>query len=187
MGRTLETTRVVGCPKCAQRLRIGVVSLGKKARCAGCDTVFRLPKGETRGPTKKAEAQEPVHHREKLETSPRPWRGRLYWLITLAFLPLALMVVRPTSAENDLRHRFARTLASASPDVALHVERLMHSRTSSLDDILALLPDDRVEGAYLPRSTMRHWLFGAESTILFLVVLPLFSRGPRSTMRPSSS
>jgi RsiW-degrading membrane proteinase PrsW (M82 family) len=104
---------------------------------------------------------------------PRARSGKLHWLVAVTFLPLALMVAHPTATENDLPHRFERTIANASPEVAHKVDRLLHSTNTDLDEVLSVLPDDRIEGAYLPRVTTRHWLFGAESTILFLIALPL--------------
>src|SRR5262249_51164922 len=60
MGRTLETQVDVACPRCAHKLRVAARQLGKKARGAKGEDVFRLPTREageaaaTEKPTKKA-------------------------------------------------------------------------------------------------------------------------------------
>ncbi|MFO0969960.1 MAG: PrsW family glutamic-type intramembrane protease [Gemmataceae bacterium] len=41
-------------------------------------------------------------------------------------------------------------------------------RLPSIDDLLALLPDNRIEGAYLPRKTAVHWLYALLAAGLFL-------------------
>lgn len=102
-------------------------------------------------------------------TSDEPpfWRRHLHWLLVLAMLPLAITLLAGRS-ETDLAKRLTETLADAPPDVQLRFIQAAESG-ATLDELIELLPEKRVKGAWLSRSTMAHWGFAAVATTLFLV------------------
>src|SRR5581483_11748661 len=62
-----------------------------------------------------------------------------------------------------------RTMGKAAPEVVAQVEKIISEKeTATLDDLLAVLPDGRLDAdAHLPRQTARHWLYGALTACAF--------------------
>src|SRR5439155_17432388 len=78
---------------------------------------------------------------------PPLWRRHLHWLLVLAMIPLAASLLAP-SEETELLSRISDTLRSAPPDVnARFVSAIENEPT--LDDILGILPGQRLKGAWL--------------------------------------
>ena len=98
---------------------------------------------------------------------PPLWRRHLHWLLVLAMIPLAtsLLVHRD---ESDLVERLAETLRSCPPDVQARFESAAESG-APLDDLIDILPEHRLRGAWLSRTSYAHWGMAAAATILFLV------------------
>ena len=75
-------------------------------------------------------------------------------------LPLALLPLQSLGQPaDDTPERFSRTLADSSAEVRCQVESLEKNPAATLDDAPTALPDRRIRGAFLPRDTVRHWLF----------------------------
>ena len=102
-------------------------------------------------------------------TSDEPpfWRRHLHWLLVLAMLPLAVSLLFGR-AEADLAGRIEETLRDAPPDVRIRFITAVESG-ASLDELLATLPEKRLKGAMLARSSWAHWGLALLATILFLV------------------
>ena len=74
-----------------------------------------------------------------------------------------------------LRQRLVRT-EKLHPEVEDELDKL--SEDATIDDVLALFPGDRLEGALLPRDTYVHWGFALLSGIGFLgAIILLFPPG----------
>jgi len=100
------------------------------------------------------------------ETSARDY---LYWVLLLALVPLCREVIH--DGEPSLIERLARTV-QAHPEVRSRVEALLDDPDATLDDLLAVLPGQRLDDqAHLPRNSMRHWGYAAASALGFLLLL----------------
>ena len=94
----------------------------------------------------------------------------LYLTFVLAFLPLVFQTLRDG---NDVEERLEHTLSS-HPEIAQKLDDLQ-----SEEELFALLPDGRIEGAHLTRSSRTHWVYAAIATAAFFaVVWFLFESGP---------
>jgi RsiW-degrading membrane proteinase PrsW (M82 family) len=95
------------------------------------------------------------------------WRRHLHWLLALAMIPLAISLMS-NSPSHDIADRLEETLLDAPVEV--QVQFLSKLKTAkSLDELIGVLPGERIKGAWLPRSTYVHWLFGLLATAAFLV------------------
>jgi RsiW-degrading membrane proteinase PrsW (M82 family) len=97
----------------------------------------------------------------------REWR---HGLLCLALIPLAVMTLH--AGRSDVVQRFQRTIREAPDGVEQRVEHALRSPRVTLDLVLAELPDERIEGSYLSRSTYAHWGLAVASAFLFLGALP---------------
>jgi len=64
--------------------------------------------------------------------------------------------------------RIGETLRAAPPEIKARFNKAIESE-SSLDDLIAILPDARIQGAWLPRTTYVHWGLAVAATLAFLV------------------
>jgi len=100
----------------------------------------------------------------------------LYLLFSLALLPLIVSLAG--GGQDDVEDRLRRSLLS-DPAVAERIDRLVEEHEdATLDDVLGLLPEGRVEGAHLAADTWVHWLYAMLSAGAFLgLILLLFPVG----------
>jgi RsiW-degrading membrane proteinase PrsW (M82 family) len=98
-----------------------------------------------------------------------------YWLLGLALIPLALSLFQP----DDTSERVMRTIKRVMEEDPESFGRIIqHDDGDTSGDIFKYLPDDRFEGAYLPRHTYMHWLFGLGAAVAYWgIVLLLFPLG----------
>jgi RsiW-degrading membrane proteinase PrsW (M82 family) len=108
-------------------------------------------------------------------------REYFYLLLSLALIPLVMSVVVPdrTSVEDRLK----ATLDSAGPETINQIRTLEQRESSSLDDVLAVLPGDKLDArAHLPRATLWHWGYAAVTASVFwaftLLLFPTEKRTP---------
>jgi RsiW-degrading membrane proteinase PrsW (M82 family) len=102
-------------------------------------------------------------------------REYLYWVFSLALLPLAFSLGQPP---DDTEARFHRTINQAPPGVRHRIEKLEHDPFATLDDVFDILPGNRIMGAFAPRFTKIHWAFAGLAVALFLgVAMAGFPRG----------
>jgi len=83
----------------------------------------------------------------------------LYLVLVAALLPLVFQIMR---GESNTQERFVRTLTS-HPEIADRLESL-----ESEDELFALLPEGRIEGAHLARETWNHWGYALFAAVLFI-------------------
>jgi len=93
------------------------------------------------------------------------WRGYAHWLLPLALLPLAFSLGQP---DDDILNRFRQTLLETTTDIRLRVELIEQNPNASLDDLLAALPGQRIQGSLFSRPTHLHWLFAIAAAVIFL-------------------
>lgn len=95
----------------------------------------------------------------------------LYFILLLALIPLGFSLLG--TEKDDTKERFVRTLLNVEespPEVRSRMQRVMEREDSSLNDILTALPEGKIEGAHLSRSTWMHWLYALLAAGLFLLL-----------------
>ena len=97
------------------------------------------------------------------------WRRHLHWLLVLAMIPLAVSLLTDHD-EPTVRERIIITLSEAPEDVQIRVENADESEMT-LDGLLKLLPEQRIQGAWLSRTTYAHWGLAAIATVIFFLFL----------------
>lgn len=110
-----------------------------------------------------------------VSAEPSPTLRHLHWLLGLAMVPLAILILVKGPEKGDFFARYAEALAKAPPDVRRRAEVLMHSDETTLDDLLAALPGQRLPGAHLPRNTWRHWGYAVGAALFFFAFLFLLA------------
>lgn len=92
-------------------------------------------------------------------------------LFALTLIPLAFSVVRP---DGDIESRLKATL-ERHPEVRL-------DQYQSLDEFLGAVPEGRIDGALLVRTTWMHWFFAGAAAVGFWGLLRvLFPLGKATT------
>jgi RsiW-degrading membrane proteinase PrsW (M82 family) len=103
----------------------------------------------------------------------RTWRDFTYFVLLLAMLPL---VVSSFARERGNILEQIEQSVMHHPEVKARLETMPES--AELGDMINVFPGHRLDGAFLPRDSMLHWVFAAGSVVLFLTVLMLlFSPG----------
>jgi RsiW-degrading membrane proteinase PrsW (M82 family) len=103
-----------------------------------------------------------------LTTDDQPfWRRHLHWLLVLAMIPLATSLLSERG-HKELVERLTKAVREAPPNVQVRIAQAMESN-ATLGDVIALLPEQRLEGAWLPQTTFAHWGMAAMMAVLFLI------------------
>jgi hypothetical protein len=95
-------------------------------------------------------------------------RRLLPWLLVLTLIPLALPLT--TAPRTSFQTRVEETAATLPPNGRQAVRASMTGYESSINSIELVfdaLPDNRCQGAFLPRQTWMHWIFAAGAVLLF--------------------
>ncbi len=173
------------CP-CGRVIQIPPDALGRRVRCTTCGASVLVREDPGTGETvasfesapEPSRAARPVREAEPLlshETDDPVWNRR-YWFLAAALIPLFFSFFH--HRETDLRKKLEKTLQKAAPAVQEKAKEVLESDHATLDDLLAVLPGDRLDGALLPRKTHVHWAFALVSAAGFLgTILVLFPRG----------
>lgn len=134
------------------------------------ETIVRRPPSRTSvGPSRPS----PVRRPTLAATGPAK-ASRLYFLFVLAMVPLCLSLFTPS---DDAWGRLERTLKSL-PEGTLERAQAESDGELDEDDLFAVLPDGKIEGALLAQGSHLHWLLAAGATVVMLGgVWLLFERG----------
>ncbi len=125
-----------------------------------------------------------------LPTVPEPAAARSsirhygYWLLLLALLPLGFSLFQE---ETDAKERLKRSIERIPPEKIQILEQKWEAEQQfSMDDLLAALPDGRIEGAHLARRSLVHWVYALLSATAFLglilVIFPWGTANPRDLL-----
>jgi RsiW-degrading membrane proteinase PrsW (M82 family) len=109
------------------------------------------------------------------ENRGRTWRDFTYLVLLLAMLPLVV-----TSFSKDKATIIDRLEQSVQhhPEVEDKLATALNSKKGGLDDLINIFPGHKLDGAFLERGTMVHWLFALLSAGTFLtLMLFLFHKG----------
>lgn len=104
-----------------------------------------------------------------------PWRERVYWVLILAFIPLAASMA---FKQDDVKMRVVRTLQKNEGAA----KALVSDQGISMDDLLAALPEGKIEGAHLAYNTWVHWVYATIAAAGFFGLLMLMF--PPGTVKP---
>ena len=193
------------CPKCAKPLKAPLEYAGRNVRCPECKAAFTIPGPpvERRGsslastaapnvpPTRAKQTLAAVAAKQPAPATPAPSKPAafprsgalprrsgsrprfLYCVFALALAPLGIQTFAP---ESDFMQRIERTTAA-------HPE-LMDELEAAEDDaqFFALLPENRFEGAHLPRETWVHWIYAAVAAAFFIGLVRLLFESGDSTI-----
>jgi RsiW-degrading membrane proteinase PrsW (M82 family)/phage FluMu protein Com len=96
----------------------------------------------------------------------RTWRDFTYFVLLLAMVPL---IVSSFGGERGNILEQIQQSVTHHPEVKDRLEAMPDS--AELGDVINVFPGHRLDGAFLPRDSMLHWVFAAGSVVLFLTVL----------------
>src|SRR5262249_29233831 len=184
---------------------------GKRIRCPACAAIVTVPPSSAEAPEEPAPptpdeeasppapAPKPTHaapvadaaarlaaleryksvlHDDKPGTSPKEYA---YWLLLLAFIPLAISLTR--GKDEPLEKRLDRSFAKSPAAQDKLVKAMLDGKELSLDELILLFPEQRLEGAFLPRKTWWHWVYGLLAAAGFLSATMLLF--PLDDVRPA--
>jgi len=97
---------------------------------------------------------------------PPLWRRHLHWLLLLALIPLLVSLTKKSQDRSPLE-RLVDNLERLDPAERERVIKRLET-AESLDDILTSFPDERLDGAFLRRTSKAHWVLAAGVTCLYL-------------------
>src|SRR5262249_15816762 len=104
-------------------------------------------------------------------TRPRPlppptptpkWKVYGRWVMGLALLPLILSLFTHDDPGERLKH-----MLQTDPKLAAKIDQLEKRNGATMDDLFEVLPENRIEGAYVARNSKVHWLFAVLSAAIF--------------------
>jgi RsiW-degrading membrane proteinase PrsW (M82 family) len=181
----------VRCPQCGLVQIVG----DDPGACLGCR--FPLPAPASvdpfeamrrvlAGAAQPAAAPDP-HPPATLARGPHGGRRHLHWLLVLALIPLGAWLLTE-AAEKSFDERLLETVRNLSVEervaVIERVEELKRLKeTLTRDDVLEILPRQRLSGALLGRSSNWHWVMAVASAVLFLGFFTVLAAG--SGTRPT--
>ena len=113
-------------------------------------------------------------------TEPPFWLRHLHWLLMLALVPLIVSLMHKKGDEDDLIRRLDESIDNAPPEVQAQIIRKLiaaEEGKADLDDVIVLLPRQRLIGAALSRNSLWHWAFAAVAAALFLGFCVLLATG----------
>jgi RsiW-degrading membrane proteinase PrsW (M82 family) len=154
----------VKCP-CGKTLRANESLIGQTIQCNLCrrEVVVPDPQAAPPEPLKK-EPPPPVADNKS------PWEYA-YWLLALAFFPLAISLAQP---DDRIKDRIQRALEE-NPQVKKRLEEEAARRAEqwerplTLDEIISSFPGKKLDKvAFLPRDTLMHYIYAALSSGVFL-------------------
>lgn len=153
------------CRHCGLRLTFPAADIGQNKACLACGRLVAVPAQSA--PAAATTARRPSAAR-KPQASPDGWRSKARWSLFLALIPLAIYTF---ASKDDLRERIRET-EKQYPEFARKVKQ-----NRRVDDVLAVLPSQRIEGAALARQTSAHWIMAILAALIFwefiLIVQPM--------------
>ena len=189
----------VTCPSCGLEFDVDGAAAGQTVACGACGKQLRIPASsaavdelalmpsaaadlshspgaeiqtpEMARPAAAAASAAPTPVSAGATPAARPWNRR-YLLLSLALIPLAWSVLQHPK-EEDFEKRLAATMEHRTQAEREKVLRVIQSETATLDDLMAALPEERLKGALLARSSWQHWFYAASSAAAFLAVIVL--------------
>jgi RsiW-degrading membrane proteinase PrsW (M82 family) len=168
-ARPVEEKIRFSCTHCGLRLTAAAKESGKNMTCLACGRLVAVPAVSAPEPVRSpgTTARRPAAAK-KPAASPDGWRSKARWSLFAALIPLAFYTFMST---DDLKDRIQET-EKLHPEFAKRVRQ-----KRSVDDVLSVLPGERLEGAMLARPTKAHWVMAILAALIFwefiLIVQPM--------------
>jgi len=150
--------------QCGKKVRADADTAGKTIMCMRCNRELTVPL-----PTR-ADPHTGGGPRSAAPVA-RTWRDGLYWVLVVFLVPLAFSLAQPErSLLEDVKH-------GTPPHLWPKVEELIE-RGAGLEEILSILPGQRLQGALLGRHSKAQYLFALTAIAVFwCVILAVFPPG----------
>ena len=83
----------------------------------------------------------------------------------MALLPLVFSIF---TKDDNVLARLQKTISEAPAEVKEKFAALENDPNANEDSLFALLPGNKISGAFLSHSTKAHWIYAAISSAIFL-------------------
>jgi RsiW-degrading membrane proteinase PrsW (M82 family) len=101
-----------------------------------------------------------------------------YLVLLAAMIPLVFSTL--ANKKFDIDEALAATVKK-HPEIEKKLTQILESEEASEEELFAILPDHRLEGAFLARDSYVHWLYALCSSVAFTgLILLIFPRGTHS-------
>lgn len=181
------------CIQCGQRIKVEESFIGSRTGCPICQTwqvvpAPQSPVQEGPGPllpppishlqrleehrtasTRKADI--PAHSAPRLKKV-RTLRGSLYMFFILASIPLFLGILFEDKA--DVNTRIEKTIQALPKQAQLRANKVYteYKRDEAdIEEVLQVLPDKKIQGAWLPLYSKWHYYFTGIAAVTYLLLL----------------
>jgi RsiW-degrading membrane proteinase PrsW (M82 family) len=200
---------IADCTACGRKVWFPDESAGKREKCFYCGREMLVTKSFARTenflgliayeelPRRQPLENEPEAPAEPdlpvVEAPPPPpvvlqpshtWTRRYLWL-SLALIPLVFSLLR--IGRDDVGLRWARTVTHLSTSDQRRLVEVAKGKLPPIDELLAVLPGHRIEGAHLSRDSWFHWVYGIGAAVVFgsllIFVFPSPSSKPENLIK----
>lgn len=179
------------CDACGKAYKLKDELAGRKARC-GCGAVFTVPDAapepegdifglreeEIRPPVHEAPPPVPAVTARMAKWSPADvvvvkrrgagMRFVVYAVLMLAMIPLAVS----TMHRNDFNiEKELEDTVTHHPEIAPKLEAVLEKEDASEEEIFNVLPDHKLDCAWLSRDTWQHWVYAVISSAVFSAII----------------
>jgi RsiW-degrading membrane proteinase PrsW (M82 family) len=147
----------------------------------------RLGEGDRHAPRRPVSApwqppEKPVTALPPLTMNEPPlWLRHLHWLLVLALIPLAFSLLGEDEGPEAFDKRLEETLEHSPPEIQQRFVSLAaqarDGKEVSLDDVISILPEQRLSGAFLPRKSWTHWGMAVGAAVLFMAFFVFLATG----------
>lgn len=181
------------CIKCDQRIKVEDTFIGSQTGCPVCQTWQEVPAPPSSGlddprplpplpvsPLQRLEEQRAAITYKAVEPAPssprlkkvRTLRGSLYMCFLLASIPLFLGILFEDKADVDTRlDKTIQALPKAAQVRAKKVYTEYKRDEADLEEVLQVLPDKKIQGAWLPLYSKWHYYFTGIAAVVYLLLL----------------
>lgn len=181
------------CLKCGQKIKVDSSMVGQETGCPNCKHWMQVPPptqadvsaalaelrqqratGVAPAATGDPQYEEGIVHIKNKVKKVRTWRGSMYMFFIVASLPLFLAIL--FEEKKTISQRLESTI-NALPKKeqarAMKVYKEYKRDEADIDEVLQVLPDRKITGAWLPLYNKWHYHFTGAAAIGYLILLGL--------------
>jgi len=164
--------KLVKCPKCASPVRVPLVDAVEPELELKPMSEPQVEPPAVAAPTRSPSVRPSVAaSRRPLppKAPPTPtWKIYARWALGIALLPLFLSLFTRDNPGERLKH-----MIETDPKLQAKIAKLEEDKNASEEDLFEVLPEHKIEGAFVGRSSKIHWFFAAVSAAAFWLFLLL--------------
>lgn len=180
------------CPQCGQRIKVEHDLIGSQVSCPVCQFLQVIPPSQTpfseqsaplgATPLSTQQKFQDVHTTRQRPNEPaanitrvkkvRTFRGSLYMFFLLASVPLFLDIV--LEEKDDVNTRIENTIKALPKQAQLRADKVYNEYKldkADIEEVLQVLPDKKIQGAWLPLYSKWHYYFTGVAAVVYLVLL----------------